>query len=111
MEKLVKIENKEIGLKVSAGTVRSYRNMFGRDLILDMASIEKNIIEAKSLESESAGIAEQIVWLMAREYDPEIPDLEEWLDQFSPYFIYSAINKALEMWVENMKQLNHSKKK
>ena len=110
MEKLVKLEDKEIGLKCSAGTVRSYRMNFGRDLIIDIANIEKELFENKLLGTESAQCAEEIAYTMAREYDPDLEPIEEWLDQFSPYFIYTVVSEIIYMWAENIKTLNSTKK-
>lgn len=110
MVKLVTIEGVEIGLKASAGTVRAYRDAFGRDLIVDMNKVEQEILGSKTLAGESTEIAENVVYLMAKEYNPSIPQLEEWLSQFSPYFIYSAIVHAINMWYENTKTINKSKK-
>lgn len=110
MEKLVKLEDKEIGFKCSAGTVRSYRMNFGRDLIIDIANIEKELFENKLLGTESAQCAEEIAYTMAKEYDPDLEPIEEWLDQFSPYFIYTVVSEIIYMWAENIKTLNSTKK-
>ena len=97
-------------MKCSAGTVRTYRDLFGRDLILDMATIEKELIETKQLTSDTCELAEQIIWLMAREYDHDLPELPEFLDQFSPYFSYNATGQVIYMWRECVKTLNSTKK-
>ena len=110
MEKLVKLEDKEIGFKCSAGTVRSYRMNFGRDLIIDIANVEKELFENKLLGIESAQCAEEIAYTMAKEYDPDLEPIEEWLDQFSPYFIYTVVSEIIYMWAENIKTLNSTKK-
>lgn len=110
MERLVKIENNEIGLKCSAGTVRAYRMNYGKDLILDIAMLEKELIENKVLGKDSAQSAEEIAYTMAKEYDPDIEPIETWLDQFSPYFIYSVVSEIIYMWAENIKTLNSTKK-
>ena len=110
MEKLVKLEDKEIGLKCSAGTVRSYRMNYGRDLILDIAMIEKELIENKVLGTESGQCAEEIAYTMAREYNPDLEPIEEWLDQFGPYFVYTVVSEIIYMWAENIKTLNSTKK-
>ena len=110
MEKLVKLEDKEIGFKCSAGTVRSYRMNFGRDLIIDIANVEKELFANKLLGIESAQCAEEIAYTMAKEYDPDLEPIEEWLDQFSPYFIYTVVSEIIYMWAENIKTLNSTKK-
>ena len=120
MEKKVKIEGKEIGLKATAGTVCTYRDIFGRDLLIDMSTFEKELLESKMLSTETAAIAEKAIWTMAREYyeahkedkdNPEnVPQLKEWLENFSPFFIYNACVHALNMWIESTKTLNTTKK-
>lgn len=110
MEKLFEIENHKIGFKCSAGTVRAYRMDFGRDLIRDIAEAERELVETKALTAESAGVAESMAYVMAKEYDPDIPPMEEWLEQFSPYFIYNCIALIIGMWVENTQTLNKTKK-
>lgn len=111
MERLVTIEGKEVGFKASAGTVRAYRDAFGRDLLLDMNQFENELLTTKSLSVETAPIAENALWIMAKEYDENIPDVKEWLDQFSPYFVYGACAHCITMWSDNVKQLNSTKKK
>lgn len=111
MEKIVNIEGREIGLKASAGTVRRYRDAFGRDLIVDIGQAETEILEKKIMSSESTKIAENVVYIMAKEYDSSIPQIAEWLDDFSPYFVYSAIVHVITMWHENTKTINKSEKK
>ena len=110
MEKLVEIEGRTIGMKCSAGTVRTYRELFGADLILDMANIEKELTANKTLTPEAGKSAEQIVWAMCREYDKDTPGLLEFLGQFSPYFVYNAIAQAIYMWRDCVKTLNTTKK-
>jgi len=111
MEKLVTIEGVELGLKASAGTVRAYRDMFGRDLIVDIGTVEMDILGNKTMTVESTRIAENTIYVMAKEYNSDLPPIQDWLDQFSPYFIYSAIVHVITMWHENTQTLNKTKKK
>ena len=69
MERVFEVENHKIGVKCSAGTVRTYRNIHGRDLIKDMVDLEKELVETKTLGSETAEIAENVIYIMAKEYD------------------------------------------
>lgn len=110
MEIEANIEGKKIGLRVTAGTVCTYREIFGRDMILDMSQLEKELLETKALSMETTAIAERAIWIMAKEYDPEIRPMREWLDQFSPFFTYTAAVHIINMWVENLITRNESKK-
>lgn len=110
MERMFNIENQNVGVKCSAGTVRSYRNLFGRDLISDMALLEKELVETKTLSTSSEEIAENVCYLMAKEYDDTLPQIEEWLSEFSPYFVYTIVAQCIYMWRENLKTLETTKK-
>lgn len=110
MEKRIKIEGQEFGIKASAGTVRSYRDKYGRDIIVDIGLLEKEVIETKTLSSESAKIAENVIYQLAKDYDHDLPGINEWLESFSPYFVYLAIPEVISAWTENMRTLQKSKK-
>ncbi len=110
MERKFEVEGQTIGAKCSAGTVRTYRNLFARDLIQDMVSLEKELVETKTLSAASAEIAENVVYLMAKEYDDTIPAMNEWLSSFSPYFVFNVVAQVIYMWRENLQTINSSKK-
>ena len=84
--------------------------MFGRDLIQDMTAIEQQLLEDQMLTQENTGIAENVLYMFAKQYDSNIPSLPEWLDGFSPYFVFSAIGAAIVMWRENLMTLSSAKK-
>lgn len=110
MERTFEVEKKEMGVKCSAGTVRTYRNLFGRDLILDMGNLEKELVETKMLSAPSEEIAENVCYVMAKEYDESLPSMTEWLSGFSPFFVYSVVAQCIYMWRENLNTINASKK-
>ena len=110
MERVFEVENQKLGVKCSAGTVRTYRNLFARDLIQDMVSLETELVETKTLNAESAEIAENVIYLMAKEYDDTIPAMNEWLSGFSPYFVFNVVAQVIYMWRENLQTINTSKK-
>lgn len=110
MEKRIKVEDREIGIRASAGTVRSYRDKYGRDIIVDIGTLEKEIFETKELSLEGAKIAENVIYQLAKDYDHGLPDINEWLESFSPYFVYQVIPDVLLMWRENMRTLAQPKK-
>ena len=41
MEKIIRIDDKDIKFKSTAGTLMRYRNHFGRDFIKDIVALEK----------------------------------------------------------------------
>lgn len=110
MERIFEVEHQNVGVKCSAGTVRAYRSLFNRDLILDMGKLEKELVETKTLTPESEEIAENVIYLMAKEYDDTIPSIGEWLSGFSPFFVYTVVAQCIYMWRENLKTINETKK-
>ena len=110
MEKVFEAEQKKVGVKCSAGTVRTNRNLYGRDLITDMAALEKELVETKVLTAPSEEIAENVSYVMAKEYDSSLPAIDEWLSGFSPYFVYTVVAQCIYMWRENLRSINSSKK-
>lgn len=110
MEKRIKVEGIEFGIKASAGTVRSYRDTYGRDIIIDIAALEKEVLETKTLSTDSAKIAENIIYQLAKDYDNTLPEIDKWLESFSPYFVYLAIPEVISAWTANMRTLQKSKK-
>ena len=111
MEKLIKIGTEEVGFKATASTTRRYRERFNRDLFEDFSTIaprfEKGEVKATDLEC-----FENIAYIMAKQYDPNIPDdPDEWLDSFEMLSIYTVLPQIIELWGLNNETLNVSKKK
>lgn len=115
MQKILKIDNKDVGFKTSALTVRLYRHHFGRDFIVDLDRLRNNVAKAgKSDESRldalDLEIFENAAWTMAKQYDPEIPDIDEWIDGFSTFSIYNILPEILKLWAEETKTTSVPKK-
>lgn len=83
-EKVITINDKEVVFKITGQTPLMYRSMFaGADFLKDFMNLEK---------SQSAGIAfesiefYQMVYCLAKKGNPEIPDMDAWLDSFEEGF-------------------------
>lgn len=111
MERIANIGEYKIGLSVSAGTVREYRSVFGRDIITDIGNVEKEFFEKNDISTESQKVIENVAWVMAKEYDEDIPDISEWLGQFDPFFVFQIIPHVISMWQMNVLSITKSKKK
>lgn len=116
MEKVVKIGNKEMGLKATALTPRLYRFKIGRDMIVDLNNLKKSYekaLKSKNKESEEdvqlsvtdLTIFENIAFIMARQYDTSLPNtVDEWLDSQDEVFtVYELLPHILELWQLNEK--------
>ena len=114
MERLIKIGGAEIRMRASALIPRLYRFRFGRDLIKDMAQLEKAYKKAVSVQEDATDeekreaqlstldltIFENVAWVMAKNADPNVPnDPDEWLDSIDGVFsIYEVLPNILELW-------------
>lgn len=126
MDKIIRIDGKDVGFKATALTPRLYRHKIGRDIIQDLNKLRKAYNKAASLpetataeEREDAQLSgmdleifENVSFIMARQYDANIPSTpEEWLDGFKTFSIYEILPGLLELWVLNEMQTAKPKKK
>lgn len=115
MKKVVKIGDRELGLKATALTPRIYRFQFGRDMVVDMNQLKKNFAKAVKAKQEDETeedaqlsaldltIFENVAFIMAKQYDPSLPDTpEQWLDEQDTVFtVYQLLPYILELWQAN----------
>ncbi len=127
MKKVIRIDNKEVGFKATALTLRLYRHFFGRDMISDMVKLKKAYAKASELPEDATEeekreaqlsvldleIFENAAWIMAWQYDKEAAGEEtgEWLDGFETFSIYEVFPVILELWSLNQKTTAEPKKK
>ncbi|GFI12201.1 hypothetical protein IMSAGC007_04681 [Lachnospiraceae bacterium] len=127
MKKVIKVDDREIGFKATALTLRLYRHFFGRDMISDMVKLKKAYRKAAELPEDAAEeerqeaqlsaldleIFENAAWVMAWQYDKkaagEGPD--KWLDEFKTFSIYEIFPDILALWELNQKTTAKPKKK
>lgn len=113
MEKTITVDGREVRMKASALVPRLYRFKFGRDMMRDMAQLQKVYTKAASLPEDATDeeraeaqlsmvdltIFENLAYIMAKHADSSLPDTaEEWLDSFSMFSIYEVLPEILELW-------------
>ena len=126
MEKVIKIDGRDVGFKATALPPRLYRHRMGRDIIQDLNKLKKAYNKALSLpdtatdeEKEDAQLSsldleifENVAYIMARQYDANVPNNpEDWLDEFKTFSIYEILPSVLELWAMNEMQTAKPKKK
>lgn len=126
MDKVLLISGKEVGLRATALTPRIYRHKIGRDIIQDMAKLQKAFNKASQLSKDATEeerqeaqlsvmdleIFENVAFIMARQYDQNIPDtVDTWLDQFDTFSIYEVFPEILNLWMANNRTTSKAKKK
>ena len=126
MEKMVKIDGKEVGFRATALTPRIYRHKIGRDMIQDLNKLQGAYNKATRLPAEATDeerkeaqlsaldleIFENAAYVMAKQYDANLPNSpEEWLDEFETFSIYEILPAILELWQLNSATTAKPKKK
>ena len=126
MDKIITIDGREVGFRATALTPRLYRHKIGRDIIQDLNSLRKAYAKAANLPDDAAEeekreaqlsvldleIFENAAWVMARQYDANVPGSpEEWLDGFATFSIYEILPGILELWALNERTTATPKKK
>lgn len=117
MEKVIEIDGKQVKFRATAAIPRLYRIKFGRDIMQDMKSIRDAMQEAKdgkkSIQPRFLEMFENVSYLMAKHADPtmEAKSVEEWLDGFEAFSIYSIFPQLFALWVANNATIVTPKKK
>lgn len=139
MDKIIRINDKEVGFRATALTPRLYRHKIGKDLVQDLNQLQKSYVKAmqvagvekpgKDASPEEIQAYEQVVedaqlsvldleifenaaYIMARQYDSSIPNTpEEWLDGFDTFSIYEILPHILDLWALNTRTTAIPKKK
>jgi hypothetical protein len=115
MEKIITIDGKKIGFKTNGATPLRYKAQFGKDYfkeILKLAPLEKLMkkeeIDVSDLDALDFELFYNISWIMAKTYEPTIPEPLEWLEQFDEYPIADIIPELQELMASSFQT---SKKK
>lgn len=126
MEKMVKIDGREVGFRATALTPRIYRHKIGRDMIQDLNKLQSAYNKAMRLPDDVTDeeykeaqlsaldleIFENAAYVMAKQYDANLPNSpEEWLDGFETFSIYEILPAILELWQLNSATTAKPKKK
>jgi hypothetical protein len=107
LEKIIKVDGKDVKFRSSATVPRLYRIKFGRDIFKDLAKLEKAYKgkeeDGEELQIDDLEIFENVAYVMAFHADPTIPGtIDEWLDQFEMFSIYQVLPQILELWGDNL---------
>lgn len=123
MEKTIMIDGREVRLRASAAIPRLYRIKFRRDILQDMQTIKKAVEKSSQENAQEGGqmssiplealeLFENVSYLMAKHADPAVPStVEEWLDGFETFSIYTVFPAIEELWMANVQQLSTPAKK
>ena len=109
MEKTIYLNDKEVRLKSTAATPRIYRTQFGGvDFFADIMKLvplinefEKGTdfenLDYESISNLSFEVFENILWVLAKTADRNIPEPLEWLDSFETLDLENVMPAAIEL--------------
>lgn len=121
MDKVIRIDDKDVEFRATARTPRLYRIITGRDMIIDMNKLSKSFDRVKKAEengeetsftSQDLIIFEDTAYVMARHANPDIEQKtpDDWLDTFNMFSIYEVLPQLLMLWGENQRTTSTPKK-
>ena len=121
MDKVIRIDGRDVKFRATARTPRLYRGLIGRDMILDMNKLSKSLKKVKeadengeeaSFTSQDLILFEDTAYVMARHATPDMPEktADEWLDTFDMFSIYEVLPELLILWGENQRTTSTAKK-
>lgn len=121
MDKIIRIDEKDVEFRATARTPRLYREITLRDMIIDMNKLSKSFKKVKkakdngetaTLSTEDLRIFEDVSYVMARHAKPDIEQrtADEWLDTFNMFSIYEVLPQLLQLWGENNRTTSVPKK-
>jgi hypothetical protein len=94
MERIVRIDGKDIPFKASAALPLRYKTQFGKDFFADMSSMGEIEKDFSKINSE---IFYQIIWTLAKCADANIPPLIEWVDLFDEFPVFSIFAEVSDL--------------
>lgn len=102
MEKIIKIDGKELRIKASAATLVHYRNEFGTDMLDDLYNPKK---------LNASSVIEKSVYIMAKDAGENLPTFDEWLEGFALDSFTKVIKAVVNFWNESSEGVVKPKKK
>lgn len=115
IQKIIEIDGKKVRFCASASIPRIYRHRFKRDIFKDMQELAKDVEggndDVSEIPIENLEIFENVAYCMAKHADPQQPDdIDDWLDQFDTFSIYTVLPQLVELWGKNLATESEAKK-
>lgn len=104
MKRTITIDDQEVTFVATAKTPLLYKQWTGADLFLDLNKLQNE-------QSNTLEVFSRLAYVMARQADANIGDIDEWLDQFGMFSLYSALPQLTDMWTVEMQSNSVPKKK
>ncbi|OEH52970.1 hypothetical protein AQ616_18880 [Oceanobacillus sp. E9] len=117
MEKTLTIDDKQVTFKSTGSTVLRYKSQFGKDFFADLMkmfpamkmieklgkeSIENKDIDYETLQYIDFELFYNIIWVLAKTADKNIPEPMEWLDGFEEFPIMEILPELQELMMHSL---------
>ncbi|NMF04357.1 hypothetical protein ACUH7Y_24880 [Clostridium beijerinckii] len=106
--KTIEIDGKQVKFKSTAATPLRYKKQFGKDYFTEILKL-KDLTELKDIENQSEALAKidfeilyNIIWVLAKTADRNIPEPLEWLDSFDIFSIGDILPQLQDIIVASM---------
>ncbi|CAI3193092.1 hypothetical protein [Clostridium neonatale] len=108
MEKTLTIDGKEVRFKSTAATPLRYKAQFGKDYFAEimkmesLSNVKKDKIKAKDIQSIDFEVFYNIIWVLAKTADKNIPGPLEWLDGFNEFPLMEIIPELQDLIISSI---------
>lgn len=96
--KTIQISGIDVPLKTSAYTPVLYSNLYNANIFAEMQDIITVAGQTGTVPFDKIIVLYRLAYCMAKHADPNLPPLEEWLDQFDVYDIPSIAGDLIGLW-------------
>lgn len=109
MEKTIKIGDKKVTLKATAGVIIRYKQQFGSDYAEDIAMLKSlNSDDRENLIAMHVKIGYQLVWAMAKTADRSIPSPDVWIKKLKNFDVDKVFSEATNLFLKSMEDAETS---
>lgn len=118
MEKTIEIDGQNVRFKSTGATVLRYKNQFGSDFFADLIDMLPAAALAEKKGESELGLEDiqnidfellfNIVWVLAKTADKDIPEPIVWLDSFDVFPIIDVFTEVQDLLLSS---INVKKKK
>lgn len=105
MEKTLTIGGKAVRFKCTGGFLIRYKQLTGRDPLKDVYEISESLNHKKgkeiNFENFNLNVIYDLVWVLARAADSDVPDLLQWLDSFDEFPIIDVFMQLQDLILQS----------
>jgi hypothetical protein len=110
MEKIIKIDGKDVPLKATAMNMVVYRSQFNKDIMEVAGQIVKAGSTQNFADIDSLGVA-RIIWTMAKTADKDLPPFEKWFEGIEMFPVLDILGDTMELIMANLTSITTIKPK